>query len=154
LYSNAIYAGKVLLEDRNYTATDIMLATYIAREAYNGLMLESQVAAYRIDGLTSAKFRTAKIRVGGQARMVVTAPRDLNLSGVVVVDENGDIVARGAAMPYDRRQPAVLQFSVTIPADEVGTHIYTVYGVVNDTRVRNGFLYTNDPITCKLTVIK
>lgn len=153
LYSNAIYAGKVLLEGRNYTDTDIMLAVYIVRESINGLTQESQVAAYRIDGLTSAKFRTARVRVGGKASMTVVTPRDLNLSSVVVVDENGDIVARGTEQSYDCRQPNVRKFSVTIPADEVGTHTYTVYGVVNDTRVRTGFLYTNDPITCKLTVV-
>jgi hypothetical protein len=123
--------------------------------AAEDLILESEVAPLRKEGLTSAKFQCATVYQGGRAQISVVVPRGNGIDKIVVVDENGIEVAYGKAQPINIRKPKQVTYLVDIPATEVGIHTYTVYATFNypEGGLCN-YLYCSDPIQCRLTVLE
>lgn len=121
------------------------------------LVLESTVAHLRVEGLTSATVQNKVVYQGGQIKITVVTPRSQNVFSVVVLDENGMQIGQGTEQAYNRRKPTLRNFTITINANELGTQSFTLYGVTAYTDPVTGeesFLYTNDPITCTVTVVE
>ncbi len=156
-YSNAVQAGKNLLADKNYTNQDASVLAYMIMYSQGQLVLESTVAHLRVEGLTSATVQNKVVYQGGQIKITVVTPRSQNVFSVVVLDENGMQIGQGTEQAYNRRKPTLRNFTITINANELGTQSFTLYGVTSYTDPVTGeesFLYTNDPITCTVTVVE
>ena len=156
-YSNAVLAGKELLANKNYTNQDAAILAYLIMYSQGQLVPESTVAHLRIDGLTSATVQNKVVYQGGQIKITVVTPRSLNVFSVIVLDEEGMQIGQGVEQAYNRRKPTLRNFTITLDANELGTKTFTIYGVatyVDPKTNEESFLYTNDPITCTVTVVE
>ena len=157
MFEMAYEACKIMIEGRDYTDSEAwLMGINLAMFPDYHLVSEQEVAGLRKEALTSAKFQASTVYQGATAKMTVVVPRSAGVSKVIVVDENGYEIAQGIAQPINARKPNQVTYSVKISADEVGSHVYTVYAVheykTADTCFGNDYLYCTDPIQCKLTV--
>lgn len=159
-YADVVQKALALLASDNYTTEDCTKARSSLKDMKG--MLEEMKNMPSItspkEGINSAVFQASRVYQGANAKLVVSTVRSLGVFSLIILDENGipvvglDDEEMYVEQAYNRRKATVRNFTVTIPATEVGTHTYTVYAAYNDANSITGFSYTSDPITVTLIV--
>ena len=154
MFYSSLVKGAELLILGDYSYSQIEERVELIDEYRGMLMPEVMFSGGRHSIINNASFQLSSAKSGAVIRMQVDTIRSYDSVAILVIDENGFMVAnKGVSIaPYNRRKPQQKLFYVDVILDlEPGEHTYTVYA--SDPTSNNFFvLYCGDPVECTITV--
>jgi hypothetical protein len=154
MFYSSLVKGAELLILGDYSYSQIEERVELIDEYRGMLMPEVMFSGGRHSIINNASFQLSSAKSGAVVRMQVDTIRSYDSVAILVIDENGFMVAnKGVTIaPYNRRKPQQKLFYVDVILDlEPGEHTYTVYA--SDPTSNNFFvLYCGDPVECTITV--
>ena len=154
MFYSSLVKGAELLILGDYSYSQIEERVELIDEYRGMLMPEVMFSGGRHSIINNASFQLSSAKSGAVVRMQVDTIRSYDSVAILVIDENGFMVAnKGVSIaPYNRRKPQQKLFYVDVILDlEPGEHTYTVYA--SDPTSNNFFvLYCGDPVECTITV--